>query len=360
MRAAITGILSGLAAAILAASAAPATAQTAPPPPPPCTDGARLKVICGFKGPEDLVQVPGADWIIVSGLGEGANPASTNDAGGGLGLIDPAAHTGRKLAFTGAGPKAPYLGCSGPPDSAHFQAHGLNIQGVGRGRARLFVVGHGGREAIEVFDVATGKRAPPALTWIGCIAAPEGAYHNSVAALKDGRVVVTDFLHKPSTFRDLLSGKTTGAVYVWAPGGTLTKLPGTDLGAPNGIEVTPDGRHVFVAVSGTSRILRWELTATDKPPTVIDPGQRTDNLRWGPGGKLLAAGPDTRGCPPTDNRCAALSVVALDPNTLALTTLMHTKPEAGFNALSSALTVNGTLWLGSPTGDRVAYTTPDK
>jgi hypothetical protein len=63
-----------------------------------------------------------------------------------------------------------------------------------------------------------------------------------------------------------------------------------------------------------------------------------------------------RRCKPGDNRCGALSVVALDPNTLALTTLMHTPLEARFNALSSALVVGNTIWLGSPVGDRVAYT----
>jgi len=347
--------------AALAVTAAPRAvlAQPAAPAPVACADGARLKVICGLKAPEDLVQVPGTDWIIVSGLGDGANPASTSASGGELAVIDPAAHTGRKLSFTPGAPKAPYTGCAAAPDPDRLLTHGLNIQGVARGRARLFVVGHGGREAIEVFDVAVAKSGP-ALTWIGCIAAPEGAFHNSVAPLKDGRVVATDFLHKPSTFRDLLSGKTTGAVYIWKPGGTLTKLPGTDLGAPNGVEVTPDGRYLFVAVSGTSRIMRYELADTAKAATVIDAGQRTDNLRWGPGGKLLAAGPDMRGCKPGDNRCGVLSVVAIDPTTLALTTLLHTPPEAGFNALSSALIVGGTLWLGSPTGDRVAYTTPDK
>ncbi|HEY0438179.1 MAG TPA: hypothetical protein VGC92_16175, partial [Phenylobacterium sp.] len=265
--------LAGLFGALLLAASGSAAAQPAPPSGGDCAPGARLKFICGLKSPEDLVQVPGTDWIIVSGLGDAANPATPTDTGGELALIDPAARTGRKLAFTGGAPRAPYGDCAAAPDPARLLTHGLNILPAGRGKARLFVVGHGGREAIEVFEVASGK-GPPNLTWIGCVKPPADAFDNSVVALKDGRVVFTDFLHKPSTFRDLLSGKVTGAVYVWTPGGTARKLPGTDLPGANGVEASADGRYVFVAVSGTAKVLRYELAATEKPPTVIDPGLR--------------------------------------------------------------------------------------
>lgn len=348
--------------AALAVTIAPriALAQAPAAPPAGCGPGARFQYICGLKAPEDLVQVPGTSWIVASGLGDGAtNPASATP--GELALIDSEAHTGAKAAFAAGPARAPYDKCPGPPDPAHFATHGLNILPAGRGKARLFAVGHGAREAIEVFDVATGNRTPPVLTWIGCIPAPPGAFHNSVVALKDGRIIVTDFLHSPATFRDMLTGKTTGAVYVWKPGGALEKLPGTDLAGANGVEVTSDLKYLFVAVTGTSSVMRYELAATDKAPTAIKPGLRTDNLRWGPDGKLLLAGPSTEPCPGGAARCPpAPVVVALDPSTLALTPVLHAAADPAFPSLSSALIVGRTLWLGSPGGDRVAYTQPDR
>lgn len=352
--------LAAAAIAALALTFAPraALAQAAAPP-AGCADGARFKYVCGLKAAEDLVLIPGTTWIVASGLGDGAtNPTSATP--GELALIDSVAHTGAKATFAAGAPKAPYDKCPGPPDPAHFATHGLNILPAGRGKARLFAVGHGAREAIEVFDVTAGK-GPPTLTWIGCVPALPGAFHNSVVALKDGRIIVTDFLHSPTTFRDMLAGKTTGAVYVWKPGGALTKLPGTDLPGANGVEVSSDLKHLFVAVTGTSSVMRYELAATDKAPAVIKPGLRTDNLRWGPGGKLLLAGPSSEPCPGGAARCPAVPmVVALDPSTLAVTPVLHAAPDPAFASLSSALIVGQTLWLGSPNADRVAYTTPDR
>ena len=50
---------------------------------------------------------------------------------------------------------------------------------------KLFVVGHGARESIEVFRVDTAP-AMPAVTWIGCVIAPDPIGLNSVRGLPDG------------------------------------------------------------------------------------------------------------------------------------------------------------------------------
>lgn len=92
-------------------------------------------------------------------------------------------------------------------------------------------MGHLGRETIEVFDVAvSGGR--PALTWIGCVPAAQGAFNNSVVGMADGSILVTDFLHEGATFADLFANRKTGAVYRWTPGGAWQKLPGTKLSGP--------------------------------------------------------------------------------------------------------------------------------
>jgi hypothetical protein len=319
-----------------------------------CDPGAKLRYICGFRNPEDLVQVPGSDWIIGSGLADATRPGS-----GGLILVDPKKINAAKIAFKAAAKaEPPFAACPGPVDPAKFSAHGLNILPQGRGRARLFVVGHGGREAIEVFDVRDG-RLEPTLTWIGCIPAPAGGQMNSVVGLADGRVLATEFYAAPLTMADALQGKNTGAVFSWKPGSAgFEKMPGTDLPGPNGIEVSPDRKHLFVAVTGTSSVMRYDLADTAKAPAVLKTEFRTDNLRWGPGGKLLLAGPgpDPSCKPGPGVRCILMPEVgALDPATMGLSMLLKGPAEPNFQGLSSALVVGDVLWLGSYMADRVAY-----
>jgi sugar lactone lactonase YvrE len=346
-----------LTAATVLGAAAVAQAQpaAAPPAPPACTvQGVKLSFICGLRNPEDLVQVPGSNWIIGAGLSVAAQPGS-----GGLILIDGDKKTAARISLNPAAkPQAPFAACPGPLDGSKFSAHGLSILPQGKGKSRLFVVGHGGREAIEVFDVTMSKGAP-AIEWIGCVPTVPNGQMNSVVALPDGRIISTMFYQAPMTMGDALQGKNTGAVYVWKPGGAFEKLVGTELPGANGVEVSPDRKYLLVAVTGTSSVMRYDLADTSKPPQAIKTDFRTDNLRWGPGGKLLLAGPGTDpGCKPGPGvRCVSTPVVgALDPATMKLTEVYRGPGEPGFQGLSSALIVGKTLWLGSYMSDRAAYT----
>jgi hypothetical protein len=326
-----------------------AMAQTkAPPAPPPCTPTAELKFVCGLKGaPEDLVRAPDSDWIIASGYTQGGGE-------GGISLIDSVSKLAQRAALGGAKARAPYADCDGPPDAAHLSTHGLNLKRTGRGKGLLYAVGHGGREAIEVYDVTAGGKDLPRLTWIGCIRPAQGASMNSVAPFADGRIVYTDFVHAPATFADI-GRKVTGAVYVWTPGKGAAKIAGSELSGPNGVEISADGRYVFVAVSGTGKVLRYDLKTPGAAPAEVAPGLRTDNLRWGPGGQLLMAGPDLN-CALGSATCPGkLRVSALDPASLKVSPLLAVSIGPPFPSLSSGLVVGDTMWLGTFAGDRVAY-----
>jgi hypothetical protein len=113
-----------------------------------CTASGDVSYVCGLKNPEDLVLVPGTQWIVSSGMAEGA----------GFYLVDSNAGSFSPLTFTARHDPA-FASCATPPTAQTLNTHGLNVRATGPGRARLNVVGHGAREAIEVFDVAGGDRA---------------------------------------------------------------------------------------------------------------------------------------------------------------------------------------------------------
>ncbi len=153
-----------------------------------CQGSGEYGFVCGPISAEDLVLVPGTRWIIASGMESGAS----------ITLIDSQQKSWTVL-YPADRPKAAqnmdtYGSCPGPPDPNSFISHGLNIRLGEDGHSTLYVVGHGGREAIEVFDV-DARGARPELTWTGCIMMPDGLVANSVASFKDGSLVATVPLH---------------------------------------------------------------------------------------------------------------------------------------------------------------------
>ena len=127
-----------------------------------CDTVGEIRFVCNLISPEDLAVVPGSAWVIASG----------NRAGGRLHLVSVRDKTATTL-FPGATSSeqldaATYPMCPGPmdPDEGDaFNAHGLYLEPGPDAVHTLYVVHHGNRESIEVFEV--DARAQPTLTWVG-------------------------------------------------------------------------------------------------------------------------------------------------------------------------------------------------
>ena len=161
-----------LAAAIACGITGAAIAQA--PPPAPCTPSGGLSFVCGIQNGEDLVLVPNTRWLIASGMAPGS----------GLHAVDTQAKAARTLYGVGTAATRPdratYANCPGPLDPKLMVLHGLSLRTAAGGRYTVYATNHGGRESIEVFEIAGG--AIPTATWIGCVLMPNGMAANSVAA----------------------------------------------------------------------------------------------------------------------------------------------------------------------------------
>ena len=129
----------------------------------------------------------------------------------------------------------------------------------------LYAVHHGDRESIEVFEV-NAKSTPPAVSWIGCAVVPDPVGINSVAALPDGGFVLTNFDPRqpppPGGGRGgglsskLAAGEQNGEVWEWHAKSGWAKVPGSETAGANGIEVSRDGKWLYIAQWGKQSFLR--------------------------------------------------------------------------------------------------------
>jgi len=334
-------ILLGL--AIVVASSLAASAQA----PAACQPSGDVQFVCGQNGPEDLVVVPGGRWVIASSFG----------GNGGLFLIS-ARDRQSTLAYPGASPrdrfdKKTYATCPGPPDAAakaKFLTHGLSIE-TGRDSVhRLYVVVHGSRESVEVFEVDT-KPATPTLTWIGCAVAPVPVGLNSVRWLPDGGFYASNFLARGISAADrekMMAGETNGELWEWHTKTGWVKVPGSEAAGANGLEISNDGRWFYVAAWGSQSFFR--LSRGQNPPKreEVKLGFRVDNIRWAADGTLLAAG---QGGSPT---AQTTNIVKINPETLAVRDIIREPTNATFGAGTVAVEIGSQVWVGSFRGDRIA------
>jgi hypothetical protein len=324
-----------------------------------CGSSGGLSYVCGLQNAEDLVSVPNTRWVLSSGMAPG----------GGIYLIDSSTKAWRQLyAETGQAnhDAETYGSCQGAPKLQNFISHGLNIRAGDNGHSTLYVVGHGGREAIEVFDV-DANQVTPLLTWIGCVPMPEGLAANSVASLSDGSLVATVLMHPGQTFSDVFAGKLTGAVYRWSPGDAGFELiPGTQLPGNNGIEVSSDGQEIYVVSSGLRTI---SVFANSNPSRLLRATQGLDfgpdNIHMTADGQLMTAGPSN-----DDHDCGELDVenmdleefaacpkgyvaATYDVNTMAETRRWSGPANADFSNATMALQVGDEVWIGTFSGDKI-------
>ncbi len=189
---------------------------------------------------------------------------------------------------------------------------------------------------------------------------PEGADPNSLAPTPEGGFIVSKFdqAGDAQAFDKMQANQVTGALYEWKPGAGFTLLPGTEFPGDNGVEVSPDGKWLFVNIWPQSRILRFERGST-AAPVAAQVDFLPDNIHWGPHGKLLVAGQAAVFKSLFECRQARCphdwAVVELDPATMQVTPLLRAPGTAAFSDATGAIQVGDEIWVGTYRGDRLAH-----
>jgi sugar lactone lactonase YvrE len=246
--------------------------------------------------------------------------------------------------------------CHGPIDLADptekksIALHGMYL--MTGSNVRLFVVHHGARESIEVFDVDP-KASPPALTWVGCVVGPPNAVFNAVVALPDGGIAATNT--RPASGQAPPAGTDPiGAVVEWHAATGWRPVPGTDAPRINGLEVSGDGQVLYVSAWGDQAMLRVERGGSDSRRAVLKMPFRIDNLRMMADGSMLAAGHGgTALCScPTET----WHVGRIDPRgAMSVKEILKQPYDPGFGASTVAVQVGNDIWIGTNRGDRIGY-----
>ncbi len=355
----------------LTAACALAQGKGGPPAPPlmACGGHGDIEIICGTRSPEDLELTPDGKFLIVArfvNAGRGGGPAGAAPAAG-MDLLDLSKKTFSKMAVTSeplknwGDPSCPgFIGDALVP-------HGISLSKRSDGKMQLFIVNHGGRQSMEMFELKQNAGAWE-LVWHGCV--PAAQDYNDVAALPDGGYIATH----PTALQqqgpaaqakaqakapapDLFSGVVSGYVSRWTPGKGEAELPGTRAGYPNGVLVSSDGRTMYFNAWTAKEVHKYDLKA-EKETGMVKLDFMPDNITWTNRRTMLAAGvKGARGdCPPgSGTPCIqAFGVAEIDPGKMQAKTVFDSEGKGALiSGVSVALQVGNSIYVGAFQGDRV-------
>ena len=305
-----------------------------------CEPDGEVQFICGPVNPEDFAPLPDSPWVIVSSYAEDGHLYLADSRDQATQVLYPTETTSARHDTV------TYAACPGPMPT-QFHPHGLYLYRGSGDTHTLLVVRHGGREAIEVFEVGMGEEMP-SLTWVGCTLGPEGVDLNSVVALPEGGFAATS----PQARN----------IWEWHSDAGWNIVPGSEGIFPNGIEISADGRSFYVGAYGDMAVVVLSRDRTPVERTPIPVGFHIDNVRQGPDGTVFAAGhigtdrDAVRRCL-RERDCAGITshVSQVDPQQLTAKEVFR-YPSNDYLVLGTVATqVGDELWVGGIVdGNRIA------
>lgn len=318
-----------------------------------CDPAAGLTLYCGFENPEDLVIVPGGEYLLVSEMGEFMiHPP------GDMVLLDLASGERQEIETIWETTERWGAADCPAPDAALFSPHGIDLMKRDDGRQQLLVVNHGGRESVEFFELAKNDNAWK-LHWRGCAVPPGDPFINDVAGLQDGGFFVTHMWNKSIPFEkvaeQLVAGEKIGWVYEWQADTGFVQVPGSVEQMPNGIAVSADNSKIFVNIYMGNKTIRIDRASGEVEGSFSV--QQPDNITVDESGTLWVASHKhdaiNQTCTEPGVCLLPFEIVKANPDTLE-TEVVLSQAGAPMGYATVALKVGDKIYMGSAHGDRIA------
>src|SRR5690606_17991285 len=146
----------------------------------------------------------------------------------------------------------------------------------------------------------------------------------------------------------MMQGETNGELWEWHTDSGWEKVPGSEAAGANGVELSDDGRTIYMAAWGSQSFARISHAAAEVSRDEIPLGFRGDNIRWARDGSLLAVGQGT------GEDAQVWKAVKVDPDTLDVRDVVSRPHNDVFVRGTVVVQVGDDLWVGSFRGDRIA------
>ena len=327
--------------------------------------------ILGIYYPEDIIQIPGTKWILATGLtSQGPGMGYKYTKKNYLHLLNAETETGGPI--TGDQYKMEpdlkrFPDAKTPPDWEVFGPHGIGVGTQDGDKVTLYVVNHGGRESVEIFEVNVAKSTPQ-FTWIGSVLGPEDGFLDAVAWIPgtDGfmATAITNPLD-PNAGKEQAKGEAVGWVRSWNLADGWKTVLGTELdSAPNGVIVSEDGKQVFVAASGNFSVYKITMNNGKAEIATAKLEGFPDNVRWSSDGKSILVGVHTEdlekfmeasvyAVKTSGVMMTKFNISRINPETMETEIVMPSGVYGAFGAGTGAIEVGDRLWVSSTGSDRI-------
>jgi sugar lactone lactonase YvrE len=145
----------------------------------------------------------------------------------------------------------------------------------------------------------------------------------------------------------MMAGENNGELWEWHTGTGWKIVPGSESAGPNGLEISKDGKWLYIGGWGSQSVIRLSRGQTPVKKDAAQVGFRVDNVRWAPDNTLLAAGQAGTAPSQTSN------VAKVDPNSLKVQELLSHPYGDLLTAGTVAIQIGKELWVGSVRGNRI-------
>ena len=228
-----------------------------------CSSDNKVKLICGFKNPEDIVITPDKKFLLMSEFG-GIGPYEEQKSGY-FALLDLETKTKVIPNITideniWGDPK-----CTRTINKK-YGPHGIDLIKRNDGRYQLGVINHYPDESIEMFEMVKKENSWD-MVWRGCIDVPYEFYFNDISLRKNGGFYASHMYDREITLNEWLFvsiiKSDTGFLVEWIEN-RFKKIDGSDGSGPNGIALDEDSNIIYINYNQGDSITKFDLSLNKK------------------------------------------------------------------------------------------------